>query len=566
MARVRTMAFGWLLPFLLAPALPARAQQVMQPGPVPHTYALLIGKNPGGPGQTALRYAEEDARRMARVLGELGRVPKAQTQVLLGPDRTAVLSALDTAASALARHRARGERAYFLFYYSGHARANAIHLGDEELALGELRTRILALPSTLTLVVLDACQSGGFSTVKGAEPSAEFSYNSVAQLQTSGVAVMASSSPTELSQESAALHGSYFTHHLIVALRGAGDSDGNGVVSLSEAYRYAYDRTLSSTMRTAVGRQHVTLETALKGHGDVPITYPAEARAQLELPAELAADVLVEHATSVVAELHKVSGAALRLALPRGAYSAVLRQGNDLSVCELALRDGEVTPLRRERCAEISETEAQAKGYFEAEPAKPEPPREAFGIELGFGLGSHQNDGYTERLSDFGFHEQVDLLSDSRPFRFTLALSRQLSQHLSGVVDVRNLDSRAYERDLLSTSDAARTEHFEWSGYALGLHLRGHVDLFTDLLRPYAQLGGGLGYAHSRFDGDAEYDFGLHFAASAGMFWMPFRHFGLGLQATYTYAPVLENELDQHHDSGGVTVGLNLRYRSWEQP
>src|SRR5262249_15794592 len=98
---------------------------------------------------------------------------------------------------------------------------------------------------------------------------------------------MASSSAQELSQESDKLKGSYFTHLLLTALRGAADADGDGRVSLDEAYHYAYRRTLAATARTQVGSQHVTLEMDLAGQGDVPVTYPAQARSHLELPAAL---------------------------------------------------------------------------------------------------------------------------------------------------------------------------------------------------------------------------------------------------------------------------------------
>ena len=40
----------------------------------------------------------------------------------------------------------------------------------------------------------------------------------------------------------------------------------------------------------------MTLETDLAGQGDVPVTYPADAKAQLELPGPLDARVLVQHA------------------------------------------------------------------------------------------------------------------------------------------------------------------------------------------------------------------------------------------------------------------------------
>jgi hypothetical protein len=47
---------------------------------------------------------------------------------------------------------------------------------------------------------------------------------------------------------------------------------------------------------------------------------------------------------------------------------------------------------------------------------------------------------------------------------------------------------------------------------------------------------------------------------------MPFRPFGFGLQATYSFAPVLSNELGDRHDSGGLAVSVGLRYRMWSTP
>jgi hypothetical protein len=205
--------------------------------------------NRGGPGQTELRFAEDDARHVADLRPALGDVQRA----------------LDSLVLRAAEARRRGAEAQVLFYYSGHARASALNLGDEEFPLADLRAQLLAMPAAVTIVLLDACQSGAISRIKGAEPTADFSYNSVNRLTTAGIAVMASSSATELSQESESLGSSYFTHHLLVGLRGAGDTDHDGRVTLSEAYRYAYNQTLAATAATAVGSQHATLETGLRG-------------------------------------------------------------------------------------------------------------------------------------------------------------------------------------------------------------------------------------------------------------------------------------------------------------
>jgi len=76
--------------------------------------------------------------------------------------------------------------------------------------------------------------------------------------------VLASSSGSELSQESEQLRSSYFTHHLLVGLRGAGDADHDGQVSIDEAYRYAYHQTLLATGRDRRRRPARQLEVDLR--------------------------------------------------------------------------------------------------------------------------------------------------------------------------------------------------------------------------------------------------------------------------------------------------------------
>ena len=79
-------------------------------------------------------------------------------------------------------------------------------------------------------------------------------------------------------------------------------------MSLDEAYRYAYHQTLLATAETAVGGQHVSLEVDLKGHGEVPLSFPRAATQTIELPAPLEGKTLVEAKRShtVVAETYSV--------------------------------------------------------------------------------------------------------------------------------------------------------------------------------------------------------------------------------------------------------------------
>ncbi len=183
-------AVGWVAAAALlvvsAPAVAASPAGIA-------SYALVIGNNRGGEGQQDLRYAVRDAQRMGELLIELGRYPRENVIMLLEPSVSDVDAAIATLDAAVAGHDVRGEQSRFFFYYSGHAKANALILGPESLPLTHLRERLRAVPSTVTVSVLDGCQSGAFSRIKGSAPTADFSYNSVQRLKTEGIAVLASS-------------------------------------------------------------------------------------------------------------------------------------------------------------------------------------------------------------------------------------------------------------------------------------------------------------------------------------------------------------------------------------
>ena len=222
--------------------------------------------------------------------------------------------------------------------------------------------------------------------------------------------------------------------------------------------------------------------------------------------------------------------------------------------------------LAADHCQAIDEAGARAKGYAALVPPLGEAPQEAWSVELHLGLGSRSRDAYTHRLGEFGFYDARGLFDVGDLLRWQLAVARQLGPHLSLVADVRNYDSGKYDRDIQSTHDKTVLEHFRWASYALAVHLRAHVDLFHQTLRFYAQLGAGAGLVHSNLESTPENYVGPVLAAAAGFFYMPFRSFGFTFEAGYAYAPVLRNELSDHHDSGGLALCMGLRYRTWSSP
>ena len=545
---------------LLLQATPAHADpSSVGVGPRVHAYAVVVGDDLGGPGQGPLRFAEDDAHRVGDVLREIGHFDANDVRLLLRPNAQGLLAAVDDVVARARANADRGESSEILFYFSGHARASALNLGVEELPVTTLRDRLRAPPSTLTIVVLDACQSGAFARVKGAEPAADFSYNSVSSLTQKGLAVMASSTSEELSQESEELKGSFFTHHLVTGLRGAGDTDGDGRVSLDEAYRYAYRRTLASTARTRVGGQHVTLETDLAGQGEVPVTYPAEAKAQLELPTPLDARILVQHQRSgaVVAEVQKAPGAPVRLAFVRGDYVAVVRQSQGIVECRFALSQDRVTQLDPTRCTPVVAEKAAAKGE-QAGAARSLREIDRWAIDAALGGTSSVADAYTARLQDFGYSPDSDASG-----RVSLGVSRILTPHLAAVLQATTLASDSFRR----FGTGAQPDSVSMSAWGTALCLRAYTDIWGTWLGVYGQAGAGvtLGVVdyHSEQTGvppsGRETYAGYLLSGAVGVTARLSRRFSLFLLTGYDHAPAIHNLLGDSHDSGGVSLALGLR-------
>ncbi|HTM21281.1 MAG TPA: caspase family protein, partial [Kofleriaceae bacterium] len=475
------MTRSTLIPAALLAALAgAPRAAAAAPDARPDAYAIVIGSNAGGAGQESLRYAEEDARRMAALLRELGGYESGKVLLVLRPAPAALLSAIDVVRARLQADADAGRPAMLFFYYSGHARADALNLGADEVALASLRRKLEELPSALTIVVLDACQSGSFSRIKGVEPAASFSFNSLSALAQTGMAVLASSSGAELSQESERLGGSYFTHHLLVALRGAGDADRDGQVTLDEAYRYAYNQTLVATAATAIGKQHVTLEVDLKGKGAVALTWPARADAHLELPAALRGDVLLQQQPSgtVVAEVHKAPGRAVDLAVAGGRYQALWSDGKQARRCDLVVAHGGQAALDigAPGCRTVDVQAELAKG-----PGGAAPPAR-WSIEVGAGALFPRDDGFVDRLADFGYTEKWQVIDG----QLSLAVAWEKTDRLAVVAELQRMDGRTYQRD-----SQPSYQEYRFGTAGLTLSARASYPLARGILVPFAQAGAG---------------------------------------------------------------------------
>ena len=117
------------------------------------------------------------------------------------------------------------------------------------------------------LIIADACYAGGFSRQKPKSPAPSFESFLKEIRNSSGTAIITSGNEKQLSWEVPKLKNSVFTHNLLLGLKGKADRDNDGIVSLSEAYEYAYAKTKDET----AGHQHPQLEG--KVIGAFPLSY-----------------------------------------------------------------------------------------------------------------------------------------------------------------------------------------------------------------------------------------------------------------------------------------------------
>jgi hypothetical protein len=321
----------------LAAAAPARGRAAAR-------YAVVVGANAGAPGRAALWFAERDAERFRRVLVELGDFEPANVQLLQGAGAARVRAAIAAAEASLARARAAGEHPLFLLYFSGHAAAGGIELGAERLSFDELRALVTGTSADARVAIVDACEAGVLTQVKGATAVPTLDFALPADEAVRGTAFIASTALGETAQESAAIGGSFFTHHLEVALRGAGDADGDGLVTLSEAFRYASARSLAGTVTTAAGAQHATYDFRMSGRGDVVLADLRRADAHLTLPRDPGTIYVVRGPMSLLAEV-TAGQKPIGMALPAGRYRVERRSPQGRATAELDLARGEVLPL-----------------------------------------------------------------------------------------------------------------------------------------------------------------------------------------------------------------------------
>ena len=379
-----TSARCLLLVAALVAALPARAEI--------RRLAVLVGHNVGGGERPPLRYAEADASKLASVLTELGDVAPGDVVMLQGRDLGTVRAALDGGARKVASLRAAPDtRVVLLFYFSGHSDGVALELGRERLPYAALREWLDSTKADVRLAIVDSCRSGALLRIKGGRPGPSFELRLTDELHSRGHALLTSSAEDELALESREVGGSLFTHHLVSGLRGAADASGDGLVTLAEAYQYAYAHTVSATADVLLGAQHPGYDYRLSGKGELVLTQLPSPGTALELPSDFERALLLRPGRGqVMAELGP--GAVPRLAVPPGDYELRAWRAGRQHSGTVHAPAGQVKRVRWEDLALVpaAASVASAKGEpgyepsgFPDEPTTRLAPPESIGSGLG---------------------------------------------------------------------------------------------------------------------------------------------------------------------------------------
>jgi hypothetical protein len=267
--------------------------------------AVVAGNNTGNAGRPPLHYADSDAAKFARVLTELGGVVPEDLFLLQNRSAAALSNTFTQVRQRIAGLRTDPEvRVVVLFYFSGHSDGIALELGSDRVTFSELRQWLASVNADVRVALIDSCKSGALLATKGGKPGPAFQIRMTDELASTGEVLLTSSAADEVALESSEIAGSFFTHHFVSGLRGAADTSGDGLVTLTEAYQYAYTRTVKTTGETLIGAQHPAYDYRLSGQGELVLAELSKRTATLELPSGFDRIVVIDAVRDqVVAEV-----------------------------------------------------------------------------------------------------------------------------------------------------------------------------------------------------------------------------------------------------------------------
>lgn len=330
-------------------------------------YALLIGVNEGHAQDPRLQFAESDVDNVAQTLEAVGGFRSDRIVRLKNATAEQTRNAVVDLNLLIQRDVNAGTEAVLFVYFSGHGAGGELHMRGTTLATEELSKLVKLSAAKLKLLMLDACRAGSLTRVKGGRQVAPFQIGMAEQLRNEGFAIITSSAAGEDAQESDTLQSSVFTHHFLGGLRGLADANRDGLVTLGEAYGYAYAQSLRSSMTTVVGSQHATFDYDLRGRADPVLANLNAAHAEAELVLRDPGDYLIAPASGpgALVEAHATESNT-RLRLPAGIYGVRMRTPRRILQTDVALTAAHSTWLTADEMTALPPALAVRKGEVAA--------------------------------------------------------------------------------------------------------------------------------------------------------------------------------------------------------
>jgi len=241
----------------------------------PNRYALVIGVGRYEDERIPeLPAASNDAQRLYEILIDpaIGMFPKEDVEPLLDEDvtRIDVVDALDT----LARKVSRDD--LVVIYFSGHGAVDEAgrsywvmyntridSLRASALSETEISELLSSIKTTRLVTFIDACYSASTAEVSGSKSWADLQ-KIYPEFKGDGRVAITASKGDQLSvvikdKNHPGYGYSAFTWNILSGMKGEGDSDKDGVVTVSELWNYVKDRT-ETTARQQGGNQQPQLK------------------------------------------------------------------------------------------------------------------------------------------------------------------------------------------------------------------------------------------------------------------------------------------------------------------
>lgn len=328
-------------------------------------FALVVGANNGGKDRTELRYAVSDASSFIKVMYKMGGVMPGDGMIIIEPKRNDFLTAINKFNEKLDSAKKHSGRIEFIFYYSGHSDEEGILLSGEKMYYKEIKQYINNVPAEVKIAILDSCSSGAFARLKGGKKHAPFLIDSSYNMK--GYAFMTSSSSDEASQESDKIKGSFFTHYLVSGLRGAADLSQDGRITLSEAYQFAYNETLTGTEKTISGPQHPNYNIQMAGVGDVVMTDIKQSSSIMVISKDISGRLSIrDRDDNLIVELKKSPGRDIQIGLEDGDYTILNERDGALYEAKINISLGSQLLLSQSEFKKTDKQITVARGEKEA--------------------------------------------------------------------------------------------------------------------------------------------------------------------------------------------------------